>query len=280
MAFLETGAFVGLIAPGEFTVIIGGVVAGQGEIDIVPLIGLVWVCCVARRHRELLHRPQARPRVPRQARPEGADHDGAAGAGRGLLRPPRRQDDPDRPLHRPRARARAVRRRLVGMRYRRFMPFSILGTGLWATTFSLLGFFFYRSFEQVAERRRPRDARVRHARRDRSSACVWAYRRLRERGGAPQARGLARPPGAAAAAAARSRPSCGRCGGGVLRPVGALPRAAAALPVAADHAGRPRHRADHGARGRRRSGSYVVRADDRRRDRRAATRGRRASTTA
>ena len=28
MAFLETGAFVGLIAPGEFTVIVGGVIAG------------------------------------------------------------------------------------------------------------------------------------------------------------------------------------------------------------------------------------------------------------
>ena len=42
MAFLETGAFVGLIAPGEFTVIVGGVVAGQGEIELVPLIGLVW----------------------------------------------------------------------------------------------------------------------------------------------------------------------------------------------------------------------------------------------
>jgi undecaprenyl-diphosphatase len=37
-----------------------------------------------------------------------------------------------------------------GMRYSLFLPFSILGTGLWATTFSLLGFFFYRSFETVA----------------------------------------------------------------------------------------------------------------------------------
>ena len=34
MAFLETGAFVGLIAPGETVVIVGGVIAGQGEIDI------------------------------------------------------------------------------------------------------------------------------------------------------------------------------------------------------------------------------------------------------
>ena len=44
MAFLETGAFVGLVAPGETVVIVGGVIAGQGEIELIPLIGLVWVC--------------------------------------------------------------------------------------------------------------------------------------------------------------------------------------------------------------------------------------------
>src|SRR4051794_4208073 len=42
MAFLETGAFVGFIAPGEFTVILGGVIAGEGTISIIPLIGIVW----------------------------------------------------------------------------------------------------------------------------------------------------------------------------------------------------------------------------------------------
>ncbi len=34
-AFLETGAFVGLVAPGETVVILGGAVAGQGETSIV-----------------------------------------------------------------------------------------------------------------------------------------------------------------------------------------------------------------------------------------------------
>src|SRR5437763_3935236 len=47
MAFLETGAFVGFVAPGEFTVILGGVIAGEGTISIVPLIGLVWICAIA-----------------------------------------------------------------------------------------------------------------------------------------------------------------------------------------------------------------------------------------
>ncbi|MGH2981303.1 MAG: DedA family protein, partial [Solirubrobacterales bacterium] len=32
-AFLETGAFVGLVVPGETTMLLGGAVAGQGEID-------------------------------------------------------------------------------------------------------------------------------------------------------------------------------------------------------------------------------------------------------
>ena len=68
----------------------------------------------ARRHDELLHRPPPRPPLPRASRAAGQDHRGAARAGRALLRPPRRQDDPDRPLHRPGARAGAVHRGLVG----------------------------------------------------------------------------------------------------------------------------------------------------------------------
>ena len=34
LAFLETGAFVGLVAPGETVMLLGGAVAGQGAIDI------------------------------------------------------------------------------------------------------------------------------------------------------------------------------------------------------------------------------------------------------
>ena len=46
MAFLETGAFIGLVAPGETTVIVGGLVAGQGEISLMVLIAIVWTCAV------------------------------------------------------------------------------------------------------------------------------------------------------------------------------------------------------------------------------------------
>ena len=46
-AFLETGAFVGLAVPGETAVVVGGVVAARGDVELVPLIGLVWLAAAA-----------------------------------------------------------------------------------------------------------------------------------------------------------------------------------------------------------------------------------------
>ena len=43
LAFLETGAFVGLVAPGEFTVLLGGAVAGQGDISLPLILGITWL---------------------------------------------------------------------------------------------------------------------------------------------------------------------------------------------------------------------------------------------
>src|ERR1700712_2860505 len=42
LAFLETGAFVGLIAPGETAIVLGGVVAAQGQIDLVTVLLIAW----------------------------------------------------------------------------------------------------------------------------------------------------------------------------------------------------------------------------------------------
>src|SRR5437763_7765213 len=47
LAFLETGAGIGLIAPGELAVVIGGVTAGQGHTNLFLLIGIVWACALA-----------------------------------------------------------------------------------------------------------------------------------------------------------------------------------------------------------------------------------------
>ncbi len=38
-----------------------------------------------------------------------------------------------------------------GMRYRAFVPYSILGTGLWSSAHILIGYFFSRSVESAAE---------------------------------------------------------------------------------------------------------------------------------
>jgi membrane protein DedA with SNARE-associated domain/membrane-associated phospholipid phosphatase len=150
MAFLETGAFVGLIAPGEFTVIIGGVVAGQGEIDIVPLIGLAWLCCVLgdsasfmlgrKLGRQFMVKHGPRVKITPERLEKVEDYFSRHGGKTVLI---------GRFIGLVRAMAPFIAGS-SGMPYRTFLPFSVLGTGLWATTFSLLGFFFYRSFEEVA----------------------------------------------------------------------------------------------------------------------------------
>ena len=149
-AFLETGAFVGLIAPGETTVIVGGVIAGQGEVDLVPMIGLVWVACVLGdtasfylgrklgRGFLLRHGPKLKIDEQRLERVESyfERHGGKTiliGRFIGLVR--------------------AVSPFVAGssgLAFRRFFPYSVIGCGLWGTIFTLLGFIFYRSFDRVA----------------------------------------------------------------------------------------------------------------------------------
>jgi membrane protein DedA with SNARE-associated domain/membrane-associated phospholipid phosphatase len=150
MAFLETGAFVGLVAPGEFTILVGGVVAGQGRIDVMALIALVWACAVAgdvtsyflgrRLGRGFMerHGPKVKITHERLEQVEGffERHGGKAiliGRFVGLVR--------------------AVAPFLAGssrMPLRRFIPYDVVGAGLWGTIFVLLGYIFWHSFDQVA----------------------------------------------------------------------------------------------------------------------------------
>lgn len=151
MAFLETGAFVGFIAPGEFTVILGGVIAGEGTIAIVPLIGLVWICAIAgdsvsflighKVGRQFLLRHGPRVRITEQRFHQVEDYFDKHGGktiviGRfiGFVRP--------------------LAPFIAGssrMTYGRFLPYSVVGTGLWGTTFCLVGYVFWRSFNTVSK---------------------------------------------------------------------------------------------------------------------------------
>src|SRR5215216_4845419 len=149
-AYLETGAFVGLVAPGETVVIAGGVVAGQGEIQLLPLIGLVWVCAVLgdttsffigrRLGRRFLekHGPRVKITHERLEQVEGYfDRHG----GKTIL------------IGRFIGLVRALAPFIAGssgLAYRRFLPYSVVGTGLWASLFCTLGYLFWRSFDRVA----------------------------------------------------------------------------------------------------------------------------------
>ena len=150
MAFLETGAFVGLVAPGETVVIAGGVVAGEGTIELMPLIGLVWVCAILgdvtsfyvgrRLGRDFLekHGPRVKITHERLEQVEGYfDRHG----GKTIL------------IGRFIGLVRALAPFIAGssgLAFRRFIPYSVVGTGLWATIFCVLGFIFWRSFDRVA----------------------------------------------------------------------------------------------------------------------------------
>jgi membrane protein DedA with SNARE-associated domain len=150
LAFLETGAFVGLIAPGETAVVLGGVVAAEGGVHLIPMLAITWAAAAMgdlasfalgrRLGRRFLVEHGARIGVtaPRLERVEGffSRHGGKAiliGRFIGLVR--------------------AVAPFLAGasaMRLRAFLPWSVLGTGLWATTFTLVGYAFHDSFSAAA----------------------------------------------------------------------------------------------------------------------------------
>jgi membrane-associated protein len=150
MAFLETGAFVGLIAPGETAVVLGGVVAARGEVDLPAMIALTWAAAalgdlasftLGRRlgRRFMLARgPRVGITRARLERVEGFfDRHGpkAILAGRfvGLVR--------------------AVAPFLAGasnMRLRAFLPWSLLGTAVWSSAFVLIGYAFSSSFSTAA----------------------------------------------------------------------------------------------------------------------------------
>jgi membrane protein DedA with SNARE-associated domain/membrane-associated phospholipid phosphatase len=149
-AFLETGAFVGLVAPGETIVIAAGVIAGQGEIQLLPLIGLVWACAVLgdttsfyigrRLGRRFLERHGPRFKITEERLQQVESYFERHG-GKTIL------------IGRFIGLVRALAPFIAGssgLPYRRFIPYSIVGCGLWSTLFCTLGYIFWRSFDKVA----------------------------------------------------------------------------------------------------------------------------------
>ena len=150
LAFAETGAFIGLLAPGETAIVLGGVVAAHGDISLPAMIAIAWVAAaggdlasftLGKRlgRRFVIERgPQFGVTAPRLERVEAFfDHHGpkAILVGRfiGLVR--------------------AVAPFLAGasgMRLRAFLPWSLLGTLVWTSAFTLVGYAFSNSFSAAA----------------------------------------------------------------------------------------------------------------------------------
>ena len=151
LAFLETGAFVGLVAPGEFTVLLGGAVASQGDISLPLIIAVTWLAAFtgdsvsfllgARLGRGFLVRHGARFRITNERLKQVEDYFARYG-GRTIL------------IGRFIGLVRALAPFIAGsskLPYRRFAPYSILGTGLWSFALILLGYFFAESIDTVTK---------------------------------------------------------------------------------------------------------------------------------
>jgi membrane protein DedA with SNARE-associated domain len=151
LALLETGAFIGLLVPGETAVVVGGVVAARGDLALPLLVALVWAGAFAgdmlsfligrRLGRGFLDAHGERLRISRAQR-ERTERFFERHGGKAILL----------------GRFVGVLRALTpfvagtsGIALRRVLPYSAAGTLVWATTFTLVGYAFADSFETAGE---------------------------------------------------------------------------------------------------------------------------------
>ncbi len=150
-AFAETGAFIGLVVPGETTMLLGGAVAGQGVINVYILIGIAWFAAWAgdttsffigrRLGRDFVLRHGPRVGISAERFEWVEDYFSKHGGKTIFI-----------------GRFVGIVRALApfvagssGMRYGAFVPYSILGTGLWSSLHILVGYLFSRSIDTAAE---------------------------------------------------------------------------------------------------------------------------------
>jgi membrane protein DedA with SNARE-associated domain/membrane-associated phospholipid phosphatase len=150
-AFLETGAFVGLVVPGETIMLLGGAVAGQGEIDLYLLLAIAWFSAWAGDTTSFfIGRRLGRGFVLRNGPRVGISHERFAQVEDYFRRHGGKTILIGRFISLVRALAPFIAGS-SGMRYRAFVPYSILGTGVWSAAHILIGYFFSRSVDTAAE---------------------------------------------------------------------------------------------------------------------------------
>lgn len=151
LAFLETGAFVGLLVPGETMLLVGGAVAGLGVINLYLLIAIGWSMAFLgdtvsfflgrKLGRDFLLKHGSRLGITPERFARVEDHFERHGGTTVLV-----------------GRFVGVIRAVApfiagssGMRYPAFAPYSILGSGLQVSIHILVGYFFARSLDVAAE---------------------------------------------------------------------------------------------------------------------------------
>jgi undecaprenyl-diphosphatase len=179
-AFAETGAFVGLVVPGETVMLLGGAVAGQGAIDLYLLIAIAWFSAwlgdttsffLGRRlGREFILEHGPRVGISHERFEKVEDYFGRHGGKTIFI---------GRFISLVRAFAPFIAGS-SGMQYRAFVPYSVLGTGLWASAHILVGYFFSQTIE-TAGKYAAKGAFLLATLIVIVVAIVWIYRHLRER---------------------------------------------------------------------------------------------------
>jgi membrane protein DedA with SNARE-associated domain/membrane-associated phospholipid phosphatase len=150
-AFAETGAFVGLVVPGETVMLLGGAVAGQGAIDIYILIAIAWFAAWAGDTTSFfLGRRLGREFVMRNGPRFGISHERFEKVEDYFSRHGGKTIFIGRFISLVRAFAPFIAGS-SGMRYGAFVPYSILGTGIWASAHILIGYIFSRSIDSAAK---------------------------------------------------------------------------------------------------------------------------------
>jgi undecaprenyl-diphosphatase len=150
-AFAETGAFVGLVVPGETVMLLGGAVAGQGAIDIYLLIAIAWFSAwLGDTTSFFLGRGLGRDFVLRHGPRVGISHERFEKVEDYFSRHGGKTIFVGRFISLIRAFAPFIAGS-SGMSYRAFVPFSILGTGLWASAHIMVGYLFSRSIETAGK---------------------------------------------------------------------------------------------------------------------------------
>jgi undecaprenyl-diphosphatase len=146
-AFAETGAFVGLLVPGETVMLLGGAVAGQGATDLYLTIALAWFAAVGGDSTSFfIGRRLGREFLLRHGPRFGLGHDRLHQIEDFFSRHGGKTIFLGRFVGFVRAFAPFIAGS-SGMRYRAFIPYSVLGCGIWVSAAIVVGYLFSRSID-------------------------------------------------------------------------------------------------------------------------------------